>query len=48
MAPEALDADPCPLAGPMGVAVTRTDPDGLEAALAVREDLRTSGNVLSQ
>lgn len=46
MTPEQVNAEPFPFARLMGVTVTRTDPDCVEAELVVREDLCTSGKIL--
>lgn len=46
MTPEEINADPFPFAKLMGMTVTRTDPECVEAELMVREDLCTSGSIL--
>ena len=46
MTPEEVNADPFPFARLMGVTVTRTDPECVEAELMIREDLCTSGSIL--
>ena len=46
MTPEQVNAKPFPFSRLMGVTVTRTDPECVEAELVVREDLCTSGSIL--
>ena len=46
MAPEEFDPDPFLFARLMGVTVTRTDPECVEAELMDREDLCASGKIL--
>ena len=46
MSPEQFNADPFPFAKLLGITVTRTDPNRVEAEMTVREDLCTSGEIL--
>lgn len=46
MTPEEINDRLFPFARLMGISVTRTDPELVEAALVVREDLCTSGEIL--